>query len=571
MYMAQKEQARLLNYTPTPAEMFGQGEIGVNIKIPPQIRKLASQCILPFSENSANTGTVKGDNRLRVFEDGKEPRPVIDNSHRFERAAEQLIANNYGHYFTSEGTIKPEYKQAWSNVTEIAPSLIKILSDRLQTDRPTYISMIQEDYALNLIATALFLIDNPDADIKILMGIGGSDDEFTTSRFVSYALPALEMAEALADFYQERDQAKQLDAAVKKRLEEFLATPEAQALSPDDLKKRKREIAQITDPSQILTEGDIVEIRRTYAIRTTPAKIEFKFAHHAAQTVNSTMDKDKIIARAGDNITALRKFVDTCYPNLSDNVNYIEDKPWQEHSLYGRMLLEYMASLLRESDDPVIKSTLATLQDRGKNHGGNDGAERAAEYAAAHPIIFEDRLSVPATNTFDDGRKADLLITIGGRPERHFNAIRNFLSKNVTSDGLIRYVLTKAAQTTDETERLNLQRLAQRIQRWEEIITHTRAGYRRGTRTVRADLPIHELLEITTLGEAPTYYASKFDRPDGTPLSTQIPALLIKIKRLEYQRLLNKDDALLVNNLSEEITEARRVLSDLRKLFRSYF
>jgi len=525
-------------YSPSPQYMGESALIDQNEALPQaankQLEGLKVKLLTPFTANS--------DDRIKVFTDGNKPfSPVEKGTNKiFTDQCSQVVRRHCAEYFNEEGEFVDESaRTAFSNIVEIAPLITKIF-----TGQDHHISMVQQNQSLNIVDAAIQMAKDPSTTVAIRTGFGGSDDDFTPERLPAYGIPALGMATEIEEMYAQRERIKMKQAAVKKR-----AKMTADYLGVDSIDRKHRElIAQEVEqigPENILTEEEQCDIRTKFAIPSQQPTIEFFFAHNAAiaiNTVSRRMDPDKIPARTADNIATMQAFVEKYYPQLSSLVEYNTDIPWETQNPTSKVVREYLAKLLRESQDPSVQDTIATLETLGGNHGGDEGAENAAEYAGIHPLVFGDSLDVPTEGYIDNRSKAQINITIGGSTERHFCAIRDFLTKNASYEGLEEFIEQKIewAENTEEASVLK------DIQEQVRFLQNNRPA-----------LPSLGISLITDLAHKPVYYATEHDKPLGTGVNHSI--VLLKGQEILLSKQKGQEAALQRENL-------RGVINDLSAL-----
>lgn len=515
-------------YTLTPRqEVIGAAlERPIYPDKPRHFNTLVQRCLAPFQQNEEQADKkVRVEERIQVFNNGDRPLPVTDKAHRtvFTDEAARIVGQFCHDLIQPDGNLVPDREQEWFNLMDIAPKLIEIM-----TDRDNHISLVQQPQALNIVTSALYLARNPNANAVIRVGFGGSDDPYTSSRLPAYSIPALKIAEKIRNFYEDRKMSKLHRVALQKKateLEQKLERPlskEEKAILAQELTPDQDGHYQILDPEEEQAFLDM------YSIPKSLPKIEFFFAYQAAIAINQTMDPEQIQKRAHENIRAVRDYVLTYHPRVASQVSFQEDIPWNQHRPHSKIILQYLAHLLRTSEDRSIQETLATLQNLGSNHGGQNGAEQAAEYAAIHPWGFGDRLNIPYVNYIKDRHdNNEINITIGGKPERHFCSVRTFLSQRANPDGLIDFIDTRINESgLDDREKAELIKTLSVVKRWRKITDASRQkAYIKDDESqwnrigsIRADTPQVGISLITSIGEKPTYYATEYDSPiDADP------------------------------------------------------
>ncbi len=451
--------------------------------------------------------------RLQFFTDGQPPFFPTGK----EREVLMEEASSVAQFYISDlvgpdGTVLPDKNDEFRNVLEIGSELVKIISDGRNE-----LSLTQQSQALNILGASLYLARNPNATTEIAIGIGGSDSEFTSARFPAYSIPGARITEGIMHFYSERKRQK-VAAEVADRLiaEEFGdqgTNPESKAAK----RTKRKEIVEAVldghiDPMRVLEDEDVEDIQKKYAILKKPPVLKVFFAHEAARAINHTMDPEKIPQRTTENMAALQDYLARFHPEAASQLNMAVDKPWDAHTPYQKAVVRYLAHELRTSDDSVVQKTLALLRKLGQNHGGDMGAELAAEYAAVHPVVFGDRMDLPVSPfVVGETKDPDVRIVIGGKTEREFCAVREYLSKTASADRMIDFMNSLEGET--DFDAVNIGSL---LKRWKNITRSTRDRYDSNSASfARADLPVHTVQLITSVAATPTYYPTPFDIPSS--------------------------------------------------------
>ncbi len=511
-----KEVIQRTYYRPAP-QMDSEIRSGPAIESP-AVTGLFNACVRKQLIDKPNT---KGE-RVQFFTDGLPPSfPSGTEKEIFIEESKQIIRFYTQDILDTNGNIPPGKSQEFKNMLEIAPELVRIL-----TNSESHISFAQRSQSLNILGAALHLSRHPNTELAISMGIGGSDSDMTSARFPAYVIPAAKIIEELNEFYEKRRKNKLTsELAEKMVIEEFTNLPDDDPDIKARKKARKKELFESIEsgkinPEDYFSDTQTQEIHNRHAIRVNRPRLRVFFAHQAAIAINHTMDSTKIPNRTQENMNALRIYMTTFHPKIAPHMELIVDTPWKEHSPYQTVLIEYLAYELRESQDLNIQKTLAVLRKLGGNHGGEMGAERAAEYAAAHPAVFGDRMNLPYTMYLEGENKNPAInITIGGKTEREFCAVREYLTRIVNAKRLKTFIANKALSASDSKQKQRLQGMIASISRWEDMIAQRRNRYGNiGDEGViaKADLPIHGIQLITTIGQTPTYYPTEYDIPTGT-------------------------------------------------------
>lgn len=453
--------------------------------------------------------------RIQLFTDGQPPfSPTGSAREEFLQEAGNVAEFYIRDMIDPEGNLLPEKNDEFRNVLEVGSELVKIF-----TNEYSHISLTQQAQSLNILGAALYLARNPDATVEISAGIGGSDSDMTSARFPAYGIPGARITERMISYYAKRKQEKTVvettDKIINAEFSEFVSDPEIKAQK----RTRKKEIVDAIARGEIdindhLSSEDIDAIYGKYAIPRNRPTFRVFFAHEAARAINHTMDPKKIPQRTEENMKAMQEYMAQHHPAAAAVLELSVDKPWSEHTRYQQALVKYLAHELRTSDDPTVQKTLNVLQKLGQNHGGDMGAELAAEYAAIHPIVFGDRMDLPSS-PFVVGQKRDpdVRIVIGGKTEREFCAVREYLTKTANVDRMIAFLEAKREEGTEDSGA----EIIPALLRWKKIAQSKRNSY--GTNSnpkfMRPDLPVHTIQLITQIGATPTYYPTPFDIPSS--------------------------------------------------------
>lgn len=521
--MAKIETERQFDYyTPSPQQQrngFGEKKLAPE-KENKLLKRLAQKCLYPFLE-------ANDERRIKLFTDGTPPyypTESADVRSRFVEEAEKVVSEYCQNYLDQSGTILPSRQQDWNNLSEIAPELVAIIANR-----KNYVSLVDKSDALNIIGAAILKAQQPETPMVIRIGIGGSDDEFTSARFPAYGIPAFRIAEQINSFYDGRKKRVLRGAAIDKAIASHQNNKGTEPLT----KEERSTIAASTHPDQGgnypgLTEDEHEEVLKRYSVSNNPVKIQFFIAHHAAIAVNhESKNIERIQQRSQDNVSVLKEYVAKHHPALADRIEITEDIHWDAISIHAKNQLEYLADELRKSNDPSIQKTLAILEKLGKNHGGNNGADKAAEYAAGHPLTFGDRLNLPNTRFLQEaGGNPQILLTIGCSTERLFCAVRDYLRRNADPERFDAFLARKIEQTQDADGKEPYVITKAALEKWQRMIDIHRERFYDGNpdsnSIPRPDLPVHEAQLITNIGSKPPYYATEYDRPYGTDLVTHL-------------------------------------------------
>lgn len=287
------------------------------------------------------------------------------------------------------GSDPGNHEEQWKEIREIASGMVALLNHP-----DAHIQAVQKSHLVNTaiagIKIAKAAISGIPLDFKIETGFGASDSPFTSNRFVSYGIPALQLASSIQDYFDQRQANNQ-------------RVPERKPV------------------------------------------VEFIFAQEAGKAVNFENNHDAVDARTEGNIAALQKLATECFPQVS--VAFRKDLPWSNHSPFIRKYIDYLQDKIMKDPDPKVQQTLVDLVSFGKKHGDtHSDASTAARYAAAHPPVFGYQpQDFRAPDYYDaDPRPQtnpdEIILVIGGRTERHFNGLIEAALGNCTRAGMMEYL-----------------------------------------------------------------------------------------------------------------------------------
>ena len=131
---------------------------------------------------------------------------------------------------------------------------------------------------------------------------------------------------------------------------------------------------------------------------------------------------------------------------------------------------------------------------------------------AVHPVVFGDRMDLPASPFIvGETRDSDVRIVIGGKTEREFCAVREYLTKTASADRMIDFMNSLEGETDFDAVKIG-----SLLNRWKNITKSTRGRYDSNSSSfARADLPVHTVQLITSVAATPTYYPTQFDIPSS--------------------------------------------------------
>lgn len=267
----------------------------------------------------------------------------------------------------------------WINAHEIVPALIGFM-----TDKDSYIEGVQKSHTLNIVSSAMQIARNPNTKIKIVAGFGAFDGE-PSNCYAGNALPALEMAEKIRAFFEQRQ------AANKRGL-------------------------------------------------THPPVVELVFAQEAGIQANFTDQAEAVRGKMAGNIALVEKFTNDLYPKVP--VVFNRDIPWQNLTPETLAVIRYYANLITNSPSASIKETLADLVASGHTKGTTSSTEEtAAQYSGIHPFVWGLKPEYVPTQYLFKEVPADIVIRVGPRTEAKFDAMIMTIQRTESKEGFIDHVL----------------------------------------------------------------------------------------------------------------------------------
>lgn len=423
----------------------------------------------------------------------------------------------------SMGDLDPASNEA-NRIYEMSPHVLEAVMES------PYISGVSERYLVDLARWSVEAARNPQLIGKtaIRVGFGGSDDEHLSMRYPSYLLPAVDIWNRLANLRDQR--LAQFENAKAKyiRDSEFGDIIEAEQ---DKQRKKELRVRYFNEARAMVDEygfepETIESLRLSAGIFDLP-RIELIFAFHAGIAINGK-DKGKTIAQAAQGMQLAQAFIGHFFPELS---SYIDIRSDGEPGPYTELITGYLSELVH---DAYAKPQYASLRDGlvnlAVNHGKANGAtsmeeappdaateeaverseeyRKAVEYAAKHVLFFQDQVNIPSVSRIGSTDEAWANISIGGRPERLFNEIRQVISETATADGFVQYTQRQFdAGTVSEI-------MVERVLQWRDAYGNRASGYEQGTLNnhwARADIPFITMPLMTDIGRCPVYYVKKFD------------------------------------------------------------
>lgn len=496
-----------------------------------EYRKLVSNCLSSVQLHG-----------ITAFHNGETSHPPLHQKTKdaFTQQVTSIVGSTVQDLFRPDGTVAPEHKDEWKTINRIAPRLIEIF-----TRSTNHLYSINRAQTANLVRFGIDVARDPSLleDTEINLAIGGSDDEWSTSRLPAYIIPGVSLLRDVKNLY-----AGLTAAAIAEKTT-------GKTLSNKDVEDK---IAETTEKGlQIppeLSDDDLDWLMRTNGIPTQGPRVLLVSGAPAARAINHAMDSDKIIGRNEENLRIIREYVDEYHADVADRVEIADGLTWPEAtnpgeesmSNYTRTVMDYLANTLENAEEPEIKYAVDNLKRRGERRGGEAGRRGSMLYAASHPRYFDDRLNLPFGKFLDrKSKQPRMVISVGGKTEKQFDIARDYLSNTASVEGFQAYlwdVAIPAAENIDVAKELVEFYWASK--KWKEMIDDYREreynpshqiqtryeqarsassfreqfelldqidqirGYVKPPITTRADLPEFGTLQyLLKVGDHATYYA----------------------------------------------------------------
>lgn len=517
---------------------------------------------------------------ISVFVNGEQPKSPRDlkTKTEFDNAVRMVVLDRTQGLFDENGHIKEGKQQEWENVQQIAPELVKIL-----TSRDNYILSVYRNHATAPIAYAIDAARNPRVieETVFNVGFGGSDDPFTSTRLPSYGEPAARLTDAIHTFYTKRGRQVLTKAQLTQEFDLH-----KQRLGRELTKEEKKQITENVQngnaDSELLSDEEATQLLAEKGVPQNMPTIRYFFADQAAMVINSTKNRAGIDERTIANMQALYTHITSKYPHLAERVEIVRDAPWSKHPLRAKLQIDYLASIVEEAEQthPSIKDAVNHLRKRGENHGGENGHKEAHRYAGYHDAIFQDLLSLPFTKYLyqmdKDAKFAEYgspivhnplyNIVLGGRSEKEFDLVRDYVSTHASMEGYMKYVQTRAHEESDPDMEQQLLHLHAKLQRLDRITSHiAQARYSQTPQAADALRPDHPYMTMsftTKIGRQAPYYATEVDVPTGSDIPSQIEMIEGQIMDIETSGLSKSEITKQRVNLEWVIFDLKALLED---------
>jgi hypothetical protein len=225
-------------------------------------------------------------------------------------------------------------------------------------------------------------------------------------------------------------------------------------------------------------------------------------------------------------------------------VEFLQDPCWAEAGIEQLGRLAYFVDLLKKAaiDETSganrnVSMVLRILQTRGSHHGGQASLTEASTYAAMHSIVFRDQ--VPLHDAHNNGVESGFQITIGGRGERLFNEIREYITVTANPAGFSSFLehwLARMRRDGIHAEPLAPLLNGVDVETVKKLQWRVRSMDRRSAADV--ERPGEAAWLITTIGgqKPPYYYDQTCDVPHGSCISQHLTDLRRKFAHEEIDR-----------------------------------
>lgn len=435
-------------------------------------QQLYNKCLKPFKD--------QGTSALQTFVDG-DGTENPDKNKLFAAEAKIVIASYCMDLLADDRNNDPTAIRTWHNINQIAPELVKRLTKAMITPNPerpndkrNLIALVQKTHALGIISTALQLARDPDIDVVLETGYGGSDSQATSMRAEAYPIPMLMVNEQVRDFYEARTAYWILQTAVKEYKD--LA---GESINPVDLALFTASVKDRITQQQahwILSPQQIDDIYRTYAIRQHPLRMRILFAENAAIALNG-MDPVAVYKRTQETKHVLSDAIRQRYPKVAESLEFVSDIPWSQIDPLAVDLNEYFASLLKTGEQTEGLEHEKIHGFRGNHYTLDESVETeharniSRLYASIHPSIFGFLINfmppIPTLVNMDTQEPINnhptIVMTYGGDAERHFCYTSEYLMTNANQEGFLSFIEAKAAQLHDPIEQALVRTRADKV------------------------------------------------------------------------------------------------------------
>lgn len=358
----------------------------------------------------------------------------------------------------------------------LAPKLVQALV----LDRRFIDKVYGEDLA-NVPALVLDWFQHPEAVAQTHFRIGYGGEEVVSSRAPAYIVPALETVKRVKKVYADytnwalvHELHEREGNAKSPEIERFLANQIKAHPQTKDLTDREA-LEQVHSSSLLPTDQvkaaalktwehflgrplsptEFDDIKRKYHTTDELPKVVVFNAANAAIEING-MDQTRVLAARDATQTLLREYVTEFHPELADCLVFQNDRPWNEHNLYTKMLLEYYRDILasKKGERGRVQEILAKF---GVHHRQTetrlDGLEPWEAYSSLHREFFQDPLvrrnregnlvpqpfeeKLPTSAVMTEVAPARHVIYHQGKPEITFGVDRKLVAENASLSNFI--------------------------------------------------------------------------------------------------------------------------------------
>jgi len=157
-------------------------------------------------------------------------------------------------------------------------------------------------------------------------------------------------------------------------------------------------------------------------------------------------------------------------------------------------------------------------------------------------------------------------IVLGGRSEKEFDLVRDYVSTHASMEGYMKYVQTRAHEESDPDMEQQLLHLHAKLQRLDRITSHiAQARYSQTPQAADALRPDHPYMTMsftTKIGRQAPYYATEVDVPTGSDIPSQIEMIEGQIMDIETSGLSKSEITKQRVNLEWVIFDLKALLED---------
>lgn len=205
------------------------------------------------------------------------------------------------------------------------------------------------------------------------------------------------------------------------------------------------------------TQAPIDELQQKYHFTDkVPTLVVFNGANAAIEI--DGMERRKVIAARNEMQRFLKSYVNTFTPELAASVTFENDRSWNRHDLYTRLLVLYAHDLIHRANGH-IKPVEERLAQFGRNHQRDEsqpirGLSPSEYYASLHPFFFKDPQivdnkaeKIPDPKIMEPTRPARNVFYHQAHPEITFGVFRKLYSEKATAFDFIKWLEVRVART----------------------------------------------------------------------------------------------------------------------------